>query len=517
MKNGSSLWRKKWEYKQKKKHISLEMSEENPQDQMLEVSKEIQYNNAKMWQLALFSLNNAATNLYLALMGYVTYYANGIVGLGVFLLSMILTGMRVFDGITDPIIGYLLDKTEGRYGKFRPFLCIGNLLLASSCIVLYLTNHLVPQYIRLPYFIFVYAIYIIGYTFQTVVAKSGQTIITNNPRQRPIATYFDSMFIMAAYGGTTLYVSNYLIPQYHTFLNPDLFREFVFMIVIVSLICTILAVIGIWEKDQKQFYGIARGEKIHKSDYLEILKSNKPIRMLTLASCSNQFVAIVYSHTTVGVMLYGILMHNYSIAGLIGIVAAAPTLLVVNIGIKIAQRFGQRRALILAALFAVIFQVWMIVILLFGKIDTISFVPGKINGITVWFVLVFSLLNGCKSIINNMVVPMIADCSDYELMRSGKYVPGLMGALFSFVEKAVSAFGTAFVGIVLTFIGYGKVLPQVGEPVTNTLRWSTIFLFCIVPIVGWLFTLLAMHFYELDKKTMQKVYLFRAQQGNKQT
>ena len=175
--------------KQRKKQI--QMDENIEKDKMLFASKELSYNNAKIWQLALFSMNNAATNLYLALMGYVTYYANGIVGLGVFILSMILTIMRVFDGITDPIIGYLLDKTEGRYGKFRPFLVVGNVLLCGSSILLFFTNHLVPKPFRLVYFVAVYAVYIIGYTFQTVVAKSGQTIITNNPKQRPVATYFD--------------------------------------------------------------------------------------------------------------------------------------------------------------------------------------------------------------------------------------------------------------------------------------------------------------------------------------
>lgn len=481
---------------------------QEPKKQEIAEVQQITYNNAKIWQLTLFSLNNAATNLYLALMGYVAYYANGIVGLGVFLLSMVLTGMRVFDGITDPVIGFLLDKTQGRYGKFRPFLVAGNLLLAGSCIVLFFTNHLVPRVFRLPYFILVYGVYIIGYTFQTVVAKSGQTIITNNPRQRPLATYFDSMFIMAAYGGTTLYVSNYLVPKYGNFLNPHLFQEFVIVIAITSMICTGLAIVGIWEKDQVKFYGLPNGKKqsIRAKDYVEIIKHNKPIRMLTLASAANQFVAIVYSHTTVGVMLFGILMKNYAIVGLIGIVVAIPTLFVVSGGIKIAQHYGQRRALMLATFFAVVLQFIMGAVLLYGNITEISFIPSKINGITILFVLIFTLLNGCKSIINNMVVPMIADCCDFEMTRSGKYVPGLMGALFSFVEKAVSAFGTAFVGVVLTFIGFGKVLPQVTDEATPVLVWTTLFLYCGIPILGWFVTLLAIHNYELDKAKMKEIH-----------
>ena len=44
-----------------------------------------------------------------------------------------------------------------------------------------------------------------------------------------------------------------------------------------------------------------------------------------------------------------------------------------------------------------------------------------INFITVAFLLVFTLLNGVKSISNNIVVPMIADCTDYEYTLSGHF------------------------------------------------------------------------------------------------
>ena len=72
--------------------------------------------------------------------------------------------------------------------------------------------------------------------------------------------------------------------------------------------------------------------------------------MLIMAACTNRFAATVYSHTTVGVMLYGIMMENYGIAGWIGVVAALPTLLVVTVGIRAAQRMGQKKALVLKCL-----------------------------------------------------------------------------------------------------------------------------------------------------------------------
>ena len=102
---------------------------------------QIEKNRAHVWQIALFSLNNTSTNLYLAMMGYISYYANGIAGLGVVLISMILTGMRIFDLITDPLIGFIIDKTNGRFGKFRPYMIIGYILLAASSLTLFFTTH----------------------------------------------------------------------------------------------------------------------------------------------------------------------------------------------------------------------------------------------------------------------------------------------------------------------------------------------------------------------------------------
>lgn len=467
--------------------------------------KEIVYNEAKFYQIGLFSLNNAATNLYLALMGYVSYYANSVIGFRVVLISMLLTIMNVFDGITDPIAGFLLDKTKGRFGKFRPFMFFGNCIMAVSTLLLFGTLEYIPKVLQVPYFVLVYALFVLGYTFQTVVGKSGQAILTNNPAKRPLSTYFDSVFIMAAYGGSVLLVANYLVPKYGGYTNIGLYHEYMIWVIVVSAFCTIGAIIGIWKKDRAENYERHEKQKIKVKDYFEIIKNNKPIRMLILAACTDKFAATVYGHATVGVMLYGILMQNYGIAGLIGVVTAIPTLFVVSLGIKVAQNLGQKKALVLFTYLGIVFQTIMIFVLLSEDINKVSFHIHKFNSISLIFVIVYVLLNGCKSITNNMVVPMIADCSDYEEYRSGKFVPGLMGALFSFTDKTFAALGTAFVGLVMLIIGYNDRFPQVEDTLTPVLKWTTIFLYCIVPILGWVCSLISLHFYKLDKKTMKKI------------
>lgn len=78
-----------------------------------------QYHRAKQWQIAFFAMNNSATNAYMFLMTYISYYATGIAGLGVAIIGIISTAIRLWDGVTDPIVGFFIDRTNGKFGFYR--------------------------------------------------------------------------------------------------------------------------------------------------------------------------------------------------------------------------------------------------------------------------------------------------------------------------------------------------------------------------------------------------------------
>ena len=97
-------------------------------------------NRAKMYQLVLFPMNNGATNVYYILtMNFIAYYANGVLGLLLAFATTMVTLMRAGDAFIDPIIGAIMDRTSTKWGKFRPFMVIGNLIMiAVACFFLYL-------------------------------------------------------------------------------------------------------------------------------------------------------------------------------------------------------------------------------------------------------------------------------------------------------------------------------------------------------------------------------------------
>ena len=80
-----------------------------------------QYRRAKTWQLIAAPANACIPTMFIILMTFASYVATGVYGLTTVLAGTIITGTRVFDAVTDPLIGLWCDRFESRFGRARPF------------------------------------------------------------------------------------------------------------------------------------------------------------------------------------------------------------------------------------------------------------------------------------------------------------------------------------------------------------------------------------------------------------
>ncbi|MGJ9383539.1 MFS transporter [Salipaludibacillus sp. CF4.18] len=468
-----------------------------------ENKREGTYHTAKIWQIAFFALNNTATNLFLFAIGFVTYYATGIVGLSVMIISTILTLMRVFDAFTDPIIGFIIDRTETKFGKFRPIMLIGNIILLISFLVMYNVTHLVPEAMQLPFFIGIYALYIIGYTLQTTVTRAAQTVLTNHPKQRPLFTIFDSVYNISLFTGGQIYISSYLVSKHGDF-STSLFTELSLVVVILAFVFTILAILAIKSKDRHKYYGLAEiGVKVRFRDYWPVLKRNRPLQMLVIAASTDKLAGQVMNQQVAMVMLFGIILGDFALSGTISLIAIVPSFLITYLGVVYARKNGLKRSLVHFSWLGVIAFGILVGLFTFG--DPQNMTLDNIGIMTILFILLFSIGRGVSTFTPSIVIPMIADVSDYETHRTGRYVPGMIGALFSFIDKAVSSLAPAIVGGLVAIIGYRDEFPQLGESPTTDLFAMTMIIFFGIPISMWLISIIAMRFYTLDGKRMEVI------------
>ena len=204
-------------------------------------------NRAKPYQLMLFPLNNGATNVYYVLvLSYIATFGSKVLALSMIFASVMVTGMRLFDAITDPIIGALMDRTNGKFGKFRPFMVIGNLIMAVSILVLYCLTPLIPasmEWARYVAFVALYAIWVIGYTFQTSCTRSGQTVLTNDPKQRPLFTIFNTVGSLLGMGAMQFFAPILAKNYEGGYASAGFFRTLAPVGIVISILLTILAII----------------------------------------------------------------------------------------------------------------------------------------------------------------------------------------------------------------------------------------------------------------------------------
>ena len=478
-------------------------------------------NRAKMYQLALFPMNNGATNVYFVLiLSYAATFGENILGLIGF-ASIMVTVMRLFDAVTDPIIGALMDKTNTKFGKFRPFMVIGNAIMALSVVVLYVLTPLIPatmMWARYAAFTVLYAVWVIGYTFQTSVTRAAQAVLTNDPNQRPLFTVFNTIGSLAGMG-VMQFVGPILAGDgYFGDYNATWFAVMTPIGIAMSVLLTVLAIIGIWEKDNEKFFGLGgKQEKVKISEYVRIIRNNKPLQRLMIAGGGCKLALAIATNVTVLCMLYGCMMGNYDDLYLpmmvLGYVFSAPFF---ALTVRTSQKHGQKRSLMTYVTVALVCYIGVLALLMLWQpgnpaLNLRFMTDGKlsINLYTIAFLVFFGIGYGAYYSTADMPIPMVADCADYETYRSGKFIPGIMGTLFSLVDKLVSSLSSTVVFIAVSFIGY-QGLPTKATPYMDGMNWVVIALFCIVPMAAWTATLLAMRGYELDGKKVKTVQAVNA-------
>ncbi|MGN1307863.1 MAG: MFS transporter [Faecousia sp.] len=464
---------------------------------MGEVQPITTYNRAKVWQIALFTLNNAATNAALLLMGRYAYFTQNVLGLMAVVVGAIATLMRVFDGITDPLIGYLLDKTKTKFGRFRPFMAAGCLIMCLCILAIFHAPQNMSVGGAYVYTTVFYIIYILGYTCQTTVTKAAQAIMTNDPKQRPLYAGFEALStrLVGAFISvliTMLLSEKYAVGAYvgEGMRNPAMWAAASKIICLLMLSLTVLAIIGIWKKDKPQYYERSAAVRIRMRDYLGIIAHNRPVQMLIISAATDK-LGLMLSN---GLLVYvcSNLLRNSALEGKYTMVSLLPIMAAAFVGVAISRKKGLKRNFVIGTIGSMLM---LFVLLVFPP-----------NPEHPWIWLTLLVVQNCIYCLSNgSVVPMLADCTDYETYRSGRFVPGMIGTIFSFVDKLLSSLSNLIVGLALTFAGVGSTVIPPNQAMGTKFDTVILLCFCGIPILGHIASLIAMKFYDLDDKRMAEI------------
>lgn len=462
----------------------------------------VQYRRVPTWQIALGQLNGGVGMCFYILMGYASYVASEGYGILTAVVGLILTGTRIFDGITDPIIAMIIDKLDTKIGKIRIMLCSGWLIEAFAVKLLF--DWASGKGHGIGMFILLYVIYVIGYTMNNVTAQIIGPVMTNDPKQRPAvgvwSTVYNYLFPMIFSTIITIGV----LPRYGNQYTVPMLAEASWLCVGISLVCLLLCCVGVTPVDKPEnFRGVSAAgkETVKLKDMWSLIKSNRALQTFIVSAASDKLAQQTASQSIVTTMLYGIIIGNMQLSFILSMVAMLPSILFAVLGSKYCGKHGSKKSMVTwtyacvaAALVSVLFFV------VINPRDIAVKIP-----MMVVFVLLTLAMNGSKMCVTTSNGAMMADIIDFELERSGKYMPAAVTAAYSFIDKLISSLGAAIATGCVALIGFKTVMPQPTDQATPAIFWMALAIFYGMPIFGWVCTLIAMKFSPLSKEKMVEI------------
>lgn len=459
----------------------------------------------KQWQLILAPASACIPTMFIILLTFASYVATGVYGVSTVLAGYIITGTRVFDAITDPLIGLWCDRFESKWGRARPLTIIGWAIMSVSVFAMFkLGLGAGLGKLSVLVFILIYLVYILGYTIFNIGSGLVQPIMGKNLKDRAILARGQTIYTTVLSSTISMILAATLMPKHNYKMGLPLFADLCVMVILASAVLIAITYIAVTTSgtDVMASYKGMSKDPIKMKDALDLVLHNRDMQMYTIAAASDKLALQTASNSAITVMIFGIIIGNYKFNASLNLVNMFVTLALLFFFVsRLAGKSGLKKANILWTSTSIAMYALMWVFLL--CVDTLQITVNPV--LKVAFIVLYCAMGASKMATSCVSNPLRYDIIDYEFSRSGRYMPALVNTVYSFIDKLISSLASTIVALSVAMIGYTEGMPQATDELTSGVFWVGTFLWLGVPIIGYVCTLVAMRWYKLDKKTMDEV------------
>ena len=454
----------------------------------------VQYRRAKLWQIICYACNGLVGMSVYSLIGMASYSASIGYGITTAAVGIILTCSRILDGITDPLLAFVYDRVNTKFGKLRILMVAGFLIEALALYGMF--TGFSSKGLGLPVFALLYIVYIIGYTITNMTAQTIPAIMTNDPRQRPTIGVWTTVF-------NYMVLNVVLLPKCGGTYNQAFLTAACNITLIVAAIGTLLVCLGVSSFDKPEnFVGTKKSEPLKMADVVEVLKHNRPLQCYIASNASDKLAQQVGSQAIIGTLINGILIGNMGLATILTVISMIPSIFFAAFGAKYVGKYGSKKGIVNFTCISMV--ITAVLVVFFIVID-----PKQIGVMgspaMIIYVVLTLLQNGSNMCITTSNTSYMADAIDFELDRSGRYIPAVVSGTYSLVDKLITSFAAVIATGAVALLGYTTTMPQPTDPSTPAIFWMTMALKFGLPIIGWIITLVAMRSCPLTKEEMVNV------------
>lgn len=415
--------------------------------------------------------------IYTAMSAFLLFYYTDYAGVSAFAVGTIMMVSRLFDGISDIIMGVIVDRTKSKYGKARPWILRMCIPFAISGVLLFSVP---TSWSETPKLIYVFITYnlvsTVVYTAINVPYSALNALMTQNPYERSVLSIFRNLLATAG----TLTINIFTLPLVEFFGNNALaWTKTFFIFGIVAIIAFLYTFWGTSERVKS----VAQLQSTENNDVpvlvgIKALFKNKYWIMMTgmlalffLMYAINGGSTVYYAKDILGDKnLVGTINGIFNIVQICGMFFIA----------MMIKKFGKRN---IFALGLVLDIVGMLILNYSNGVMSLIIISSIIRG----------LGNACGGA---TMWAMVSDTIDYGEWKTGYRTEGLVNSACSFGWKIGNGIGSALLGLILEAGGYvGTAITQ-----TETALFSIEICFIWIPIAIYVIGLVIMSFYHLDKE-----------------
>ena len=459
---------------------------------MSTVSKKVPFG-----QKIAFGIGMLANQMFPAAMGIFMVVLVQDLGFPGWMWGVIFFAPRLFDSITDPIMGFISDNTKSKWGRRRQYVMLGAIIMGISFSILWQLHRENGLDYNFTYFMIWSFVFYLGLTIFSVPYVAMGYEMSDDFHERTdimaVAQWIGQWaWVIAPWFWVIMYDQGW-------FESADVATRTIADW--VGVICMIFAMVpAIFIKGKstvKEAYEPLNMKNIGGSlrgiwdGFVEAFK-NKPFRKLCIATFLVYNAFYTVSAFTFFIIVYYLFSGDASAAGiwptLFGSIGAlATTFLVIPIVTRMSKVMGKKRAFIVSQSISIVgyLMLWFL------------FVPGKP------YMFIFGLpffAFGIGSLFT-LMMSMTADVIDLDELNSGLRREGVFGAIYWWMVKFGFAIAGLLSGLILSLIGFNADAETQSEGAIIGLR----LFFSGLPILGTLIAILVMRGYDLTEERSHEI------------
>ncbi len=391
---------------------------------------------------------------------------------------------KVWDAVTDPIMGNICDRTRSKFGAKRFYLLIGSIISAVTFILMWVRVSSDSMTVKYVFYMLMYMLFSTGFTI-VMVPYNG--LLPDMVDDYTVRSQFSGVrMIFSTFGAILAGLIPTLLIKENT--NPAPYLTVALLFGVIFLIVILLTFFGTWEK-RKEPVNISFAQSFSQS--LSVYKSRSFKLFLGIFLCGQgaaDFVtglAVYYVDDVLNA--YGGGRFTY-LMGVILLSQFVGTILFTPIMARTSKKFP------LLAGFPVRIAA------------TLAMLAFSHEGANFMIILVLSFIIGIGMAGSSTTIyAILADMADVDELITSVSRAGTVSAMATFIRKIATGLSSAIIGLLLTMVGYDEILAGSGARQSAATQHGIALIYVFAPIVLMALAILFTVIFPMTKKEFQTV------------